>query len=92
MPINLVHLKSVAEILFSLHFVFLFVGGAIVSLYATNPALAAKVRTTEDVDVIIEIASYSRFTSLEERLRSVGFFNDNESGVYASIKSRDLLM
>jgi hypothetical protein len=41
MNINIVRLKVVAEVLSSLKDVFVFVGGATVSLYATNPELAS---------------------------------------------------
>lgn len=42
MHINIVRLKAVANILSSLEDQFVFVGGATVSLYATNPSLASE--------------------------------------------------
>ena len=90
MHINIVRLKVVAEVLSSLEDVFVFVGGATVSLYAKNPELASEVRPTEDVDVILEIATYVDFIGLEERLRSVGFSNDAESKVICRRIQREL--
>lgn len=82
MHINIVRLKAVANILSSLEDQFVFVGGATVSLYATNPSIASEIRPTEDVDVVVEIASYADYVKLEEKLLSVGFVNDTDSGIY----------
>jgi len=57
------------------------VGGATVSLYATDSSLATEIRPTDDVDVIVELASYKEYSELDERLRSLGFKNDITSGV-----------
>ena len=57
-----------------------FVGGATVGLYATSLVVAAP-RPTDDVDCIIDLASYAQFTELEERLRQRGFRHDRESGI-----------
>ncbi len=92
MHINIVRLKAVAQILFALKEAFVFVGGATVSLYATSADLAGEIRPTDDVDVIIEIASYSGFTKLEEKLRAVGFVNDAESGVYCRYKIQGIVV
>ena len=43
MHINILRLKVVAEVLSSLNVLFVFVGGATVSLYASNPNLATEV-------------------------------------------------
>lgn len=52
-----------------------FVGGAAVSLYASDNA-AFESRPTDDVDVVVEIVSYSEFIHFEKKLRAVGFEND----------------
>lgn len=49
-----------------------FVGGATVDLYIDNPA-GAPLRTTDDVDCVIAIASRVEYIKLEERLRALGF-------------------
>jgi len=56
-----------------------FVGGAILSLYSSRKTF--EVRPTDDVDVIIEILNYAERVELEEKLRSIGFVNDVESGI-----------
>lgn len=50
----------------------IFVGGATVALWITDPA-APPVRVTEDVDVIVEVTSRSAYYKFEERLRGAGF-------------------
>lgn len=49
-----------------------FVGGATVSLFLTDPA-AGEVRTTRDVDVIVNILALIEYHKLETRLRALGF-------------------
>jgi hypothetical protein len=57
-----------------------FVGGATVGLWATDQA-TAEFRPTDDVDVIVEVASRSAYYRFEDRLRALGFVNDDEDGV-----------
>lgn len=52
-----------------------FVGGATVGLWITDPA-APEPRPTKDVDVIVEVTSRGRFAEFEERLRAHGFRED----------------
>jgi predicted nucleotidyltransferase len=76
---NIVRIKAVANILNQLNEEFVFVGGATVSLY--GDVSKGEARPTEDVDVIIELASYTGYAELDENLRKLGFENDIESGV-----------
>lgn len=78
---NLLRIKAVWNALEGLNQDYVFVGGATVSLYATNPELASEVRPTDDVDVVVELASYSGYAELDERLRGLGFKNDITTGV-----------
>lgn len=78
--VNIVRLKAVANALKKLKTEVVFVGGATVSLYA-NHETAAEVRPTADVDVVIELLSYTDYSKLDEKLRAIGFINDIESGV-----------
>lgn len=57
-----------------------FVGGATVELWITDPA-APPVRPTKDVDVVVEVGSRSAFYDFETRLRAHGFRGDQEDGV-----------
>ncbi len=78
---NIVRLKAVALALKGLKQEYAFVGGATVSLYATNPELAGEIRPTDDIDVVVELASYKGYAELDERLRNLGFVNDIRSGI-----------
>lgn len=78
---NLVRIKAVSQVLEGLDQDFVFVGRATVSLYATDAALAAEVRPTDDVDVVVELAGYRGYSGLDEKLREIGFVNDNTSKV-----------
>ena len=57
-----------------------FVGGATVGLWITDPA-APPARPTDDVDVVVEVATRSAFYDFEAKLRAAGFREDQESGV-----------
>lgn len=77
--INIVRIKAIAGLLDQLREDVVFVGGATVSLYSDTAA--SEVRPTDDVDVIVELATYHGYAELDERLRLLGFLNDAESGV-----------
>ncbi|MEK6272746.1 MAG: hypothetical protein AABM42_08885 [Actinomycetota bacterium] len=49
-----------------------FVGGATVTLWITDPG-APPMRVSDDVDVIVEVANRSAYYRFEERLRNAGF-------------------
>lgn len=57
-----------------------FVGGATVGLWITDPG-APPVRPTYDVDVVVEVATRSGFHDFEDRLRERGFRADLEDGI-----------
>lgn len=54
-------------------------GGSTTGLMITDAAVA-DARSTYDVDVIAEIASYSEYRALGKRLRSLGFQEDTSEG------------
>jgi len=87
---NIVRIKAVANILNQLNEEFVFVGGATVSLY--GDASKSEARPTEDVDVIIELASYTGYAELDENLRKLGFENDIESGVLCRYKVKGVIV
>ncbi len=62
-----------------------FVGGATVELWITDEA-APEFRPTDDIDVIVEIATRRDFYRFEARVREIGFENDQESGVICRFK------
>lgn len=67
-----------------------FVGGATISLYPDRPVLDA--RPTDDVDVIIEILNYTDRAELEDKLRSIGFSHDIESGVICRYRIQGIIV
>jgi hypothetical protein len=68
-----------------------FVGGATVGLWITDPAAPAP-RPTKDVDVIVEDASRGSFHEFEERLRRQGFREDMDSGVICRWRHGELML
>ncbi len=87
---NIIRIKAVANILNQLDEEFVFVGGATVSLY--GDLSKAEARPTDDVDVIIELASYTGYAELDENLRKLGFENDIESGVLCRYKVQGVIV
>ena len=77
---NITRIKAVAQALQELNQQVVFVGGATVALYATTPA-APEARPTDDVDLIIQLASYGGYAGLDEKLRLIGFTNDITSNI-----------
>jgi hypothetical protein len=64
-----------------------FVGGATVGLWISDPA-APPVRPTDDVDVVVEVATRSEFHEFEAKLRDAGFSEDQDSGVICRWRHR----
>lgn len=64
-----------------------FVGGATIGVWITDPA-APEPRPTLDVDVVVEVASRGRFAAFEERLRRRAFYEDQDSGVICRWRHR----
>lgn len=89
---NLVRISAVAQILEGLQQPYVFVGGATVSFYASEPVIAEYIRPTDDVDVVIELASYAGYTQIDERLRQIGFVNDVESGVLCRYRIQGIMV
>ncbi|MDO8434847.1 MAG: hypothetical protein Q7S58_20810 [Candidatus Binatus sp.] len=56
-----------------------FLGGCTTGLLITDPG-ASPVRATDDVDVIVEVASYAEYSRFSKRLRSLGFSEDSSEG------------
>lgn len=76
---NLEMLQTVAKALGDLKNEMVFVGDAVVELYASNPA-ATDIRPTLDVDCVIELSSRTAHAKFENYLRAKGFANDNSKG------------
>ncbi len=88
---NIVRLKVIAKALSELSNRVVFVGGAVVELYTDDPA-RGEVRPTDDIDVLIEMINLSNHAFLEDKLRSIGFRNDIDSGVICRYKYHDIVV
>lgn len=75
-------LWSAADKLGALRERVVFVGGAVRGLLVTDPG-AADARPTDDVDVVVEVASYPHYHELDAELRGQGFINDASPGAPA---------
>lgn len=73
-------IERVAGALGTLNDRVVYVGGAVVSLYITDPA-APDVRPTDDVDIILEITSPGKLEALREDLNNKGFTQSAEDDV-----------
>jgi predicted nucleotidyltransferase len=89
---NIVRIKAVAQILKGLGQLYVFVGGATVSLYASIPEQATAIRPTDDVDVVVELATYNGYAAIDERLRTLGFVNDAESRVICRYRVQGIIV
>ncbi len=70
--LNLARLRLAASFLQPLLDRLVFLGGCTTDLYITDPA-APDVRSTQDVDVIAEVADLREYYELEARMRALGF-------------------
>lgn len=76
---DLEQLIIAAELLRPLLGELVFVGGTVTGLLITDEA-AGYPRTTFDVDAIAEITSYAEYVTFGDRLRALGFSEDNREG------------
>jgi len=74
---NITRIKAVHNALGDLKDKVVFIGGAVVSLYAERQW--DEVRETDDVDILVEVYTHHQYAGLEEKLRSIGFSNDIDS-------------
>jgi predicted nucleotidyltransferase len=72
---NLPLLESVARAFGPLRERFVFIGGCVSGLLVTDAA-APPARTTQDVDVIVEVLTLADYHNLEKELREAGFRHD----------------
>lgn len=78
--VNIQAVQFVADGLKELRDQVVFVGGAVISLYADDPG-ADTPRPTSDIDLVIEVAGYAAYAQLEERLAQLGFHHTPEEPV-----------
>ncbi|MFC2080804.1 nucleotidyl transferase AbiEii/AbiGii toxin family protein [Bacteroidota bacterium] len=86
---NIDAIIKVASALGQLNDEVVFVGGAVVGFYADDPA-ADDVRPTEDVDILIQIASPSELEELREELIKKGFRQTADDNITCRFRLKDI--
>lgn len=76
---NVAMVEAVAARLGALREQMVFVGGSAAGLLITDPALPA-IRATEDVDVVVEVATLADYHRLEKKVAGAGFQRDARKG------------
>lgn len=79
MNTNLARLKDIALVLGDIKDQVVFVGGATVGLYIDDQA-APTPQPSEDIDCVVEIATYGEWCEFEKKLRAKGFQDADFSG------------
>jgi predicted nucleotidyltransferase len=74
---NISRIKVIFNALRDMREEVVFVGGAVVSLYAERQW--HEVRETDYVDILVEVYSFSDYAAVEERIRKLGFSNVSDS-------------
>lgn len=87
--INIGVVAEVAQALHELKDNMVFIGGAVVSLYADDPA-ADEIRPTGDIDMTINILNYADWARMQERLGTLGFSPDPYGHAICSYKYKDI--
>ena len=82
-------ITRVAEALGDLNDQVVYVGGAVVSLYVTDPA-APDVRPTDDIDIILEITSLGKLEALREDLNRKGFTQSPDDNVMCRFRYKGI--
>ncbi|QYY36694.1 hypothetical protein [Ruficoccus sp. ZRK36] len=77
--LNISSLRAVSEQLDQTGLDYAFTGGSIVNLLLDDPELSPA-RPTDDVDVIVEIVSGTRYSDVEAVFREKGFEHDMRQG------------
>jgi len=67
-----------------------FVGGASVSLYADD--FSSEARPTKDVDVVVEVMTYSSYAEIDKQFIELGFKNDMTSNIICRYIVQDIIV
>jgi predicted nucleotidyltransferase len=87
--INIAVVAEVAQALKELKTQMVFIGGAVVSLYADDP-VADEIRPTADIDMTIHLMNFSNWAKMQERLTELGFYPDPFGHAICSYKYNDI--
>lgn len=67
-----------------------FVGGCTTVLFITDTVTLEDIRTTDDVDLIVDLVGYSEWAQLQETLRARGFLESQEDDVICRMRLRGM--
>lgn len=87
--VNLALVAQVAKGLKELNEKMVFIGGAVISLYTDDPA-AEEIRPTTDIDMTINLANYTEWTQMQERLSVLEFYPDPQGQSICSYKFKEI--
>lgn len=87
--INIGVVAEVAEALQELREDMIFVGGAVISIYANDPA-ADEIRPTQDIDMALNIVSLHQWEQLQNKLQKLGFYPDSAGHSICSYKYKNI--
>lgn len=91
LDIDLDILKIAAKTLQPLKDDLVFLGGATISIYITEP-IHVKIRETLDVDCVVEVGHRLEYEDIARKLRSLGFSEDMDSHVICRFKKDSLVL
>lgn len=86
--INIAALRKVSKALSGLKEPIVFVGGAVVCLYANNNS--GDIRPTKDIDITTEVFSLGQLESLREEICKRGFYQSVEDKVICRFRYEDI--
>jgi hypothetical protein len=87
--INIGVVAEVAKALKEFKNQMVFIGGAVVSLYADDPA-ADEIRPTADIDMTLNVLNLSNWYVVQEKLAQLGFFPDPFGHAICSYRYKDI--
>lgn len=87
--INIGVVEEVALALADLKDQMVFVGGAVVSLYANDP-VADEIRPTSDIDMTINLVNFSNWAVLQEKLATLKIYPDPFGHSICSYRYKDI--
>ncbi|MBX2923232.1 MAG: nucleotidyl transferase AbiEii/AbiGii toxin family protein [Chitinophagaceae bacterium] len=87
--INIAIIAEIAATLQHLNRQVVFVGGAVISLYANDPA-PDEVRPTDDVDIALHIVTLNDWQQTIEKLLALGFYPDPERHTINSYRYKNI--
>ena len=87
--INIGVVEEVAAALKSFKEQIVFIGGAVVSLYADDAA-ADEIRPTGDIDMTVNLAGYGKWSQMEKQLVTLGFYPDPRGHSICSYRYKNI--